>query len=153
MDISKIAVFIICMVILFTAVLIDQITKRIAVLKLNGSGRLLIRRGVFRLLIVRNTGAAFGILRGKKLLLKVTTVVLMVILTGYLVASIAYSEPIIVHVSLSLILGGALGNLVDRLRYGYVIDFVTVNIRRFPVFNMADVFILLGSLILLCMKA
>lgn len=61
-------------------------------------------------------------------------------------------KSIVVRVSLSLIISGALGNLIDRLIYGYVVDFISVhfkNIYYFPIFNVADVFVVVGTMLLL----
>lgn len=98
-------------------------------------------------MLVKNHGAAFGILKNRQKLLKIMTVIMMLCMVVYLYYAIATSSPIILILALVLITGGALGNIIDRFRLNYVVDFININIRRFPVFNLADVFILTGSIL------
>jgi signal peptidase II len=95
--------------------------------------------------LVHNTGAAFGLFPNQTVLF---VIVALVIVTG-LIASYRRlaSGPIWLRIGLGLVLGGALGNLSDRVRLGYVIDFVDV--RWWPVFNLADSCIVAGVVILI----
>jgi len=109
--------------------------------------------GFFNITYVRNTGVAFGILDSASLPLK--SVGLAVLSIGAIAGVLTYSwrTPInqkLLHVALSLILGGAVGNLYDRIRYGYVIDFIEVYFRNFrwPSFNLADSAITVGVALL-----
>ena len=101
--------------------------------------------GIFDLTYVRNTGAAFGMLSGKGVLLSVITAVLLVALLVYAVRNIG-KVPKVETAALSLIIGGGLGNLVTRLIHGYVIDFF--NFYFWPVFNVADICICVGCALL-----
>jgi signal peptidase II len=107
-------------------VIIDQITKAIALTHLT---------------LVRNTGAAFGLFRGQTLTFIVISTIAIVFLVFYLIKKRPdyYLPP-------ALILGGATGNLIDRLRFGYVVDFI--DLRFWPVFNVADSCITIGAVIL-----
>jgi signal peptidase II len=100
--------------------------------------------GLVRLTYVRNTGAAFGLLANQTFLIVLTTAV------GIAVILLYYSYPPLnrlpVRVGLGLLLGGSVGNLVDRLRFGYVTDFI--DLRVWPVFNLADSAIVVGVAIL-----
>lgn len=98
----------------------------------------------FRITHVTNTGAAFGILPDQSLLLLVTTVVGVAAIVLYYLNPPVHSP--LLALSLGLQLGGALGNLVDRLRQGYVTDFL--DFRVWPVFNLADSAIVVGVAIL-----
>ncbi|MBI2887832.1 MAG: signal peptidase II [Chloroflexi bacterium] len=98
----------------------------------------------FRITHVTNTGAAFGILPDQSLLLLVTTVVGVAAIVLYYLNPPVHS--IFLTLSLGLQLGGAMGNLVDRLRQGYVTDFL--DFRVWPVFNLADSAIVVGVAIL-----
>lgn len=93
---------------------------------------------------VQNTGAAFGIMQGGNLILILVTLLIV----GYLIKSwkelCAYGP--LVKWGLVLILGGALGNLYDRITLGFVVDFV--DLRVWPVFNAADSFITVGGVML-----
>ena len=93
---------------------------------------------------VRNDGAAYSILEGKQTLLIVFTLLLMIGIFAYM---ITYRKQIskLEKLSLSLILGGGIGNLIDRIMMGYVIDFF--NIHIIPVFNVADIGITIGCIL------
>lgn len=99
---------------------------------------------IFHITYVQNTGAAFSILKGKTFLF--TAVSSVIILT---IIYILIKYPIkrkIFGIVMAMILGGAFGNLIDRLRYGYVVDFL--DFRVWPVFNIADCAIVLGVVVL-----
>ena len=94
--------------------------------------------GVFHLTLVNNPGAAFGLWRGSALFLTVFSAVSVVWIVCYL-----FKKPGRPHAfAWSLIAGGALGNLVDRLAHGHVIDYL--DFRVWPVFNFADACICAG---------
>lgn len=92
----------------------------------------------FHLTRVNNTGAAFGIFRNSGLLLIATSIFCIALLC----VMILRRQPALTSFATALILGGALGNLYDRLRYGYVVDFL--DFRVWPVFNVADSAISVG---------
>jgi signal peptidase II len=109
--------------------------------------------GLFNITYVRNTGVAFGIFSSisspaKAILLSIFTAAAAVAVAVYSVRSSEKNR--LLQVSLSLILGGALGNLYDRLTYGYVIDFVEIFIGSYswPAFNVADSAISTGVVLL-----
>ena len=95
-----------------------------------------------------NSGAAFGILHGQTFLLSIFSIAVIIVL-GYFTIKKYPQLNIIQKISISLILGGTLGNLFDRINYGYVIDFINLSFVNFPVFNLADAFINIGAGILL----
>ena len=93
---------------------------------------------------VQNTGAAFGILAGQPLLLAIFAVVATGLFIGMMRTSLRVHP--LVPISVGLVLGGALGNLLDRIRLGYVVDFVAVG--AFPRFNVADSAITIGLVLM-----
>ena len=130
-------------------VLIDQLTKMLvrAALPLHASTRIV--PGFLDLTHVRNTGAAFGILNGvdfpfKTPLLIAVAIVALISIGVY--ATQLPSQQRLARVGLALVLGGAVGNLIDRARTGYVLDFVDVYWRNhhFWAFNVADSAITIG---------
>ncbi|MGI6777671.1 MAG: signal peptidase II [Acetivibrionales bacterium] len=126
--------------------LIDQLAKAAALHYLGDGKDLTVVKDCIHFVIVKNYGAAFSILKGKQLLLKCITVPLILLLLCYLFHIFAGEDYSVLNkLSLSFIIGGAIGNLIDRIRLNYVVDYVRLNIRKFPVFNLADVFILIGS--------
>ena len=141
---------------------VDQWTKlwTVATFPLNGPGEVVIP-GALYFTYVQNTGAAFGLLRGVSFplgpltvdgvfVLGVVSLLVSVFITRYLWRQrgrLAWG----VRVPLTLILAGALGNMIDRFRLGYVIDFIHVHIGwfNFPVFNVADSLVSVGAVMLL----
>jgi len=126
------------------ALAIDQLSKYLIMQKLSLSGEFYAVGNIFRIHFYPNSGVAFGIpLKGP--LLVIFLVAVFLILLG-LYWRYLRSDSLVSVIALALVLGGALGNIIDRLRLGYVIDFVGLWIL--PVFNLADVFIIIGVLIL-----
>lgn len=99
---------------------------------------------IIRLHHVQNTGAAFGILQGAGTFLVVATFGAIVAITAFLLTLPAHGR--LYHVALTLILGGAIGNLIDRLRLGAVTDFIDPT--HYPAFNLADSCIVCGVALL-----
>jgi len=134
-------IFIITLSILFT----DQLTKLLATrnLLLNQSAPLI--KGIFYLTLIHNRGAAFGILKNQ-IPLFIFISIFAIILIYLTLRNNKYKEYSFYNISLALILAGALGNLIDRLRLGYVIDFL--DFRIWPVFNVADSAITIGAILL-----
>lgn len=138
------------MVLLISAILValDQLTKVWAAqsFPLGGRGQYV---GLgFYFTYVRNSGAAFGILQDLTLPLAILSAVVAIMILGYL---LMYRLPVLQRVALALILAGAIGNMIDRFRLGYVIDFIHFNVGNFsfPVFNVADICVVSGAGLLL----
>jgi signal peptidase II len=134
-------------------VLLDQGTKALVVRSLPLHGYVPLVDGLLSLSHVRNRGAAFGILSDWDL--PHQTLLLSLLSLGALLAIAFYFARLpasarLPRVALALVLGGALGNLLDRLRLGYVVDFVHVYWRRYqwPDFNVADSAITVGVTLL-----
>ena len=125
--------------------LADQYTKYLISCNLVENQTIPLFPGVFDITYVRNTGAAFGIFSGRTWMHSVITAVLLVVLCVYAITQ-RKKVPKLEIVSLALIVGGGLGNLITRLLYRYVIDFF--NFYFWPVFNVADICICIGSLLL-----
>ena len=125
------------------AFLLDQLTKYL-VIQLLSPGFSFPFRGFFRFTHVHNTGSAFGILQG------LNTPLIFISFIGIIILVLIYrSQPHPsnwLRLSLALQLGGAFGNLIDRVRLGYVTDFI--DIGPWPVFNLADASIVTGLIIL-----
>ena len=129
--------------------LLDQWTKSMVVQKLPLYQRVDVIQGFFNLTHVRNTGGAFGIFGGEKgglgsiLFVAVSLIAIGAIIVLFL--KIKVNEKTLA-ISFSLILGGAVGNLIDRLRYGEVADFLDFHLSTYhwPAFNVADSAICVG---------
>lgn len=126
---------------------IDQITKYIAVstVKVNGPEEFLF--GLMQFRYVENTGAAFSSFSDNTFLLSVFTVI--VIIVGLVVLMTKKLKPMFVNICLLLILAGGIGNVIDRIRLGYVVDFIEPLFIDFAVFNFADCCITVGAIMLI----
>ncbi|GAF74610.1 unnamed protein product, partial [marine sediment metagenome] len=98
-------------------------------------------KNVFYFSLVKNTGAAFGILKNQTLLLIWFSVIVIGVILFYMDK---IPKDKIVQIFTALILGGTISNLIDRLRLGYVIDFI--NFKIWPAFNIADAAVTIGAI-------
>lgn len=142
--------FVVVAPILFVAlVLLDQWTKGLAVASLKGQEAFSIWEGVLELRYFENTGAAWGMLKGKQVFFYVLTVVFF----GAVLYEIhrLYKEirflPFVY--TLVLMVAGAAGNFIDRVYQQYVVDFIYVKIINFPIFNVADCYITVSVILML----
>ncbi len=129
----------------FLIILIDQVTKYIALTRLEGLEVTFIPK-VIDFVYVKNNGAAFNILSGKIELLSLISVVFAVGVIWYII----YKKPQnkMFRLSLMLLFAGAVGNVIDRIFRGFVVDFIKTTFIDFPVFNIADIAIVCGAILL-----
>ena len=131
-----------------TIFIIDQLTKSIisTYLKLNQSIEVI--KDFFYLRYINNTGASWGILSNSRILLIILSLIAIIILIRYMYS---FKETKLNFIGFGFLLGGILGNLADWLLHGYVKDFLDFIIFNydFPVFNIADIFIVLGVIVLI----
>lgn len=126
----------------------DQLTKYLVVTGISLYSRVPLLPGVLRLTHVRNTGAAFSMLEGQQWLFAL----LFVLLTGALLWE--YRKKSLPFTAferwcVAAVYAGGLGNMIDRVRLGYVVDMIETEFIRFPVFNVADCFITCGCILLI----
>ena len=130
------------------AVALDQFTKALTVANIPLFSRVPFFDGVFHFTYVQNTGAAFSSFRGQQwlfaLIFAVFTVVLIYELRKNTMGFLPFERW-----CLAAIWAGGLGNMIDRVRLGYVVDMIEVEFIRFPVFNVADCFITCGCVLLI----
>jgi signal peptidase II len=125
---------------------LDQLSKWLTVIALRPEESVPLIPGVFQLTLAYNTGAAFSLLRHQPQLLTVLTSLIFLVLLGYGLSRRQWMKHEVS--ALALILGGALGNLIDRFQAGRVTDFLDVVAVRYPVFNLADSLIFCGVALL-----
>ncbi|MDD5173855.1 MAG: signal peptidase II [Candidatus Omnitrophota bacterium] len=124
--------------------LIDRLTKYILFRDLSEGESISVVPGIFHITLVLNSGAAFGLLKGRSAFFIVLTALVIVFICFYIIRG--GCKDILTLIALGFILGGAAGNLIDRVLFGYVIDFL--DFRIWPVFNIADASINIGAFIL-----
>lgn len=126
-------------------VVLDQASKYLVRASLPYEHSVPIVKGLFFITHVQNKGAAFGLFSGKQVLFVIATVISVALIIAYYLR--AHDGHLVFNIALGLELGGALGNLIDRLSQGYVTDFI--HISYFPVFNVADIGIVAGVMLLM----
>lgn len=134
-------------------IFLDQYTKYLAVLHLKGQQAIALIPGVLELRYLENHGAAFGVLQGRQLFFFLITTVILILLL-YVVFRMPFTAKYrVLHILAGFIMAGAVGNLLDRLRLNYVVDFIYFRLIDFPIFNVADIFVsvtcVIGVLIVL----
>ena len=121
----------------------DQITKFLVVQNIGFGDSLTVIPKLFDFTYVKNTGAAFSVLSEHTWILSIISVVFCVgIALWFLVKK---PESKLVKIAAVLLFSGALGNAVDRMRLGYVVDFIETVFMDFPVFNVADILVCTGA--------
>lgn len=103
---------------------------------------------IINLIYLENRGAAFGILQNRRIFFIILTLVVVIYLLYYFVKNIR-TNPRLLNIALSLIISGAIGNFYDRLVHTYVVDFIEFSFINFPVFNIADILVTTGSILLI----
>ena len=132
-------------------ILLDQLSKAWIASRF-GYGEVLVILGVFNLVLVHNTGAAFSFLSDAGGMQRWLFSIIAIVASVWIVWLLRrHGTQKLFALALSMILGGALGNLIDRIRYGYVVDFLQFHWDEhyFPAFNLADSAITCGAFILI----
>ena len=130
-------------------VILDQITKKIAVKYLAGSAGISLIKGVLELQYVENTGAAFSILEGKMIVFYLVTLIIGGGIIFLMVRMPKSGKYLVLFYTFAVLLAGALGNFIDRIMLHYVIDFIYFSLINFPVFNVADIYVTLSVFFIL----
>lgn len=130
-------------------IIIDQFTKYLVVTNIANENPVVLIDNFLKLYYIENRGAAFGILQGFRSLFTVITILVLLFLIVFLIRN--YNKvPFIYLVSFSLLIGGTIGNFIDRIRLHYVVDFISMRFfgHDFAIFNFADMFIVLGTVLI-----
>lgn len=120
---------------------LDYCSKNYVSKKLKWNGKRSFFNNFIQLIYVENKGIAFNLLENKIFLISVTNFLLLAYVL-YLYFSLNEYR-----LALALIFSGGLGNFVDRIKRGYVVDYIYFNIRKFPVFNLSDFYIIFGVIL------
>ncbi len=122
----------------------DLISKRLATLYLQNTSIPVIK-DILHFTYVENTGAAFGMYKGGRWFFVITTIV---IIGGIIFMLLKYKpQQKLVKFSSALVIAGAVGNLIDRIYNGFVVDFIDFRVINYPVFNIADCCVVVGAIL------
>lgn len=148
---------------LIILVAIDQVTKYMAFLELQGKTPITLIKNILELNYLEggNSGAAWGILSGKRFLFIIATALILVsvlyvffrihITINKDITNIYYKKFLLLQLCIVVVAAGGIGNLIDRLRLGFVIDFINFVFIDFPIFNLADCYVVLGTIAIIIM--
>ncbi len=128
----------------------DQLTKLWAIDVLKDGGSIKIIGDFLRFTYAENRGAAFSILQDQRMFFIIITTIMLIIM-GYIFFK-TKNITNISRLSIAMIAGGAIGNFIDRLRLGFVVDFIDVrfgSFYNFPIFNIADSFVVCGTILMI----
>ena len=135
-------------IILTILVAIDQITKLIVVERLMPISTYPVIPGILSFTYLENRGAGFGILQGARWFFVAVTIATLIAIAYYYI-KLPKKKPFnYVRIGLVIIAAGAIGNGIDRLLNGFVVDFLHLRFINFPVFNIADIYVTIGAVLL-----
>ncbi len=137
-------------IIFVASIVLDQLTKKWAVGVLKDGSSIKIIGDFLRFTYAENRGAAFSILQDQRFFFIITTVVMLTVMAYIYFKTKNITK--LSKLSIAMIAGGAIGNFLDRLRLGYVVDFIDVrfgNFYNFPIFNIADSFVVCGTILMI----
>lgn len=127
----------------------DQWTKAMAVAKLKGNQPFVLLDGVFEFYYSENRGAAFGMLQGKQFLFFVIAAFVLAAAVFVLIRMPSERRFFPLTACLFLLVSGAVGNMIDRISQGYVVDFLYFKLIDFPIFNVADCYVVIATFLLM----
>lgn len=136
------------MIIMAAFLALDQFTKYLAIVRLKGNRPFVIIEGVLELQYLENRGIAFSLFQNQKIFILLTGFLVMAVLVFCLFHLPETKKFRIVHILFAAMLAGALGNIIDRIRFDYVVDFISFVLINYPVFNAADCFIVVSAVLL-----
>lgn len=138
---------------LLLLILGDQISKYCAVHFLKGKDSMILIPDILQLTYLENRGAAFGMMQNQKIFFVFVSIIVLGIIGYILLKAPLHKKYNKLHLALVFISGGAIGNMIDRIRLNYVVDFIYFSFIHFPIFNVADIYVTIAScylIFLLC---
>lgn len=124
----------------------DQFTKHLAITHLKEQPAYVLIDGVLELQYLENRGSAFGILQNQKFFILFIAIVLMLLLLFLLLKLPEKKKFCILHIALAAVIAGGVGNIIDRFRFDYVVDFISFVLINYPIFNVADIYVVVATI-------
>lgn len=126
----------------------DQFTKLLALRQLKGNEPFVLWKGVFELHYLENRGAAFGILQNQQIFFVCITIIMAVVIVAVFWRTPRDKKFLPMKITLVFLLAGAIGNFIDRMIRGFVVDFFYFSLIDFPIFNVADIYVTVSFAVL-----
>lgn len=129
-------------------VITDQLTKHLAVVQLKNQAAYNLINGILEFNYLENRGAAFGVLQNQKYFFVFVALIFIGVIVFVLIKVPTQKKYYSLNILLVMIAAGAVGNMIDRVRYDYVVDFIYLVCIQFPIFNVADIYVTTATVIL-----
>ncbi len=129
-------------------ILVDQYTKNLAIERLQGKEAFPLIKGVLEFQFFSNTGMAWSLLEGQSFFILFIGVIFLAVMLFCILKLPEGKKFHILYIFGGILTGGAVGNMIDRLRLGYVVDFIYFSLINFPIFNVADMCIVVSIIVL-----
>ena len=129
-------------------VIADQLTKHLAVVRLKNQAAYNLINGILEFNYLENRGAAFGVLQNQKYFFVFVALIFIGVIVFVLIKVPTQKKYYSLNILLVMIAAGAVGNMIDRVRYNYVVDFIYLVCIQFPIFNVADIYVTTATVIL-----
>lgn len=129
-------------------IFLDQFTKYLAIRNLKDGRDIRLIKDVFELHYLENRGAAFGMLQNQKIFFIFIAFVILAAICYIIYRMPNKKKYTAFHILLAMIASGAVGNMIDRFRYDYVVDFLYFKLINFPIFNVADIYVTCATILL-----
>lgn len=130
-------------------VVLDQITKYLAVIHLKDQPPYVILQNIFQLEYLENRGAAFGLFQNKRIFFYLSVILISVIVVWFYSRVPMDRKYMPLRICAVLLIAGAYGNFIDRVRLNYVIDFFYFKLIDFPIFNVADIYVTVSAFLII----
>jgi len=145
---KRITHYIMALVSIVVLVLLDQITKHLVVLHLKDRSAYVLIKDVFQLEYLENRGAAFGVLQNQRIFFYISVLLITIAVIWFYHKVPIEPKYLPLRICAVLILSGAFGNCIDRIRLNYVVDFLYFKLINFPIFNVADIYVTVAAFLL-----
>lgn len=129
-------------------VITDQLTKHLAVIRLKNQAAYNLINGILEFNYLENRGAAFGVLQNQKYFFVFVALIFIGVIVFVLIKVPTQKKYYSLNILLVMIAAGAVGNMIDRVRYDYVVDFIYLVCIQFPIFNVADIYVTTATVVL-----
>ena len=148
---NKKILFLIDAVIVAVLLVLDQFTKHLAVVHLKEQSAIPLIKGVLELDYLENRGVAFGMFQNQRFMILVTGVIFMACILFVMYKMPVNKKFTVLHIVFACIMAGGIGNMIDRATLGYVVDFISFVLIHFPIFNVADCYVVCATIVLFIM--
>lgn len=136
------------LLVMAVAIVLDQWTKLLAIEHLQGKSAYTLIEGVLEFQFFSNTGIAWSMLAGQMIFILFMGIIFLAVVLFFIIKLPDIKKFHIVYLLCGVLSGGALGNMIDRIRLGYVVDFIYFSLIDFPIFNVADMCIVISIILL-----